>query len=358
MSRPFFTIGVTTFDRVELLHECLSSILAQSFVDFEVLVGNDNPARTVSRESTGIADERVRFVNRPRNLGEIANMNALLSDSSGSYFTWLADDDLLLPEALSVVRGLIDEAGAPPCIFGSYDQGEAPSRLTEGGQEGQPPAGSLSGEEFLSVYLHDRLRLQGCYGFFKSDTLADLGGMQPLGSGFSPYSDVLLAIRSARLSRLYYLPIPLVFYRTHLGSISLTSPDLRAFSSAQKDFIRESDVVLRSAALRHRRGEFLYLLLDRVRRDYFEVLRRGGRVGLAELFGFFALVAPHAGACREHWRPLARDSLQSIVGVLGLQRTGPLDALFQIGRFFRRWKKREGAKDAQSSRDSHRLRRK
>ena len=35
MKQPFFTIGVTTYNRREMLKECLHSILAQTHVDFE-----------------------------------------------------------------------------------------------------------------------------------------------------------------------------------------------------------------------------------------------------------------------------------------------------------------------------------
>ena len=38
---PFFSIGVTTYNRRELLKCTLDSIIKQKFSDFEVIVGND-----------------------------------------------------------------------------------------------------------------------------------------------------------------------------------------------------------------------------------------------------------------------------------------------------------------------------
>ena len=38
---PFFSIGVTTYNRKELLKQTLISIINQTFTDFEVIVGND-----------------------------------------------------------------------------------------------------------------------------------------------------------------------------------------------------------------------------------------------------------------------------------------------------------------------------
>ena len=39
---PFFTIGVTTYKRRELLSQTLTSLRNQTFRDFEVIIGNDD----------------------------------------------------------------------------------------------------------------------------------------------------------------------------------------------------------------------------------------------------------------------------------------------------------------------------
>ncbi|MFA4853438.1 MAG: glycosyltransferase, partial [Bacteroidales bacterium] len=76
--KPLFSIGVPTYNRKDLLKQTLLSILEQSFADFEVIVGNDFPDETISAESLGIDDRRVRFINNKQNLGELENMNSLL----------------------------------------------------------------------------------------------------------------------------------------------------------------------------------------------------------------------------------------------------------------------------------------
>lgn len=330
---PFFGIGVTTYDRMTMLLECLASISSQSFGDFEVLVGNDNTRREVTAESVGITDPRFRFINHPQNLGEMGNMNHMMYESRATYFTWLADDDLFLPEALRTMYEVIQEEGQPECVFSSYLQGETYSGERGSGRQ---KANSMSGEEFLSNYLTGNLRLQGCYGFFRRDVVIQLGGMQRLGSGASPYGDVILAIRSGGLRKVYYLPTEIVFYRTHAGSSTLTSPDLEAFSSSERGLLRESNVVFTSESLRHRKPEFLYLLVDRVRRDYFEVLRRSGHVRFRDIMGYCRIILPYVYVCRAHWKALMKDSISIIAGVIiDLHRAWTLDIPFRILRFFR-----------------------
>ena len=120
-STPFFSIGVTTYNRPELLKQTLSSIRAQTFADFEVIVGNDYIPEPISASSLGIKDPRMRFVNHPRNLGEVQNMNALVDLSRGRYFTWLTDDDLYAPNFLAKVHSALVRFDLPPCVFTSFE---------------------------------------------------------------------------------------------------------------------------------------------------------------------------------------------------------------------------------------------
>jgi len=62
-SQPFFSLGVTTYNRKTMLLEYLSSILGQTFSDFELIVGNDYIKENISTELVGVHDPRIRFVN-------------------------------------------------------------------------------------------------------------------------------------------------------------------------------------------------------------------------------------------------------------------------------------------------------
>lgn len=90
------TIRVTTFDPVKLIEDAIISVLNQTFKNFEILIANDNPDRIQSFDELNITkDSRIKIFNYSHNMGEIENLNWLMSQASTSYFTWLADDDLL-----------------------------------------------------------------------------------------------------------------------------------------------------------------------------------------------------------------------------------------------------------------------
>lgn len=292
--RPFFSIGVTTYDRKNLLKETLASIVQQRFTDFEVLVGNDFTQESLCGDSVGVKDPRVQFLNHPENLGELKNMNLLLTRSRGRYFTWLADDDLYAPDFLLAVHSALVRFEFPPCVFTSYDSGgtfEPPVA------EDEWPMELYSGGQFLDLYLSRRLRAVGCYGVFERDHLSRTGGMEPLGTSFSPYSDNLLAIRAGLLDRVGYVNTPLVFYRTHSGSISYTSGDVDAFRSAQADLLRKSVEILQTSG-REDTALHLYHLLRWCLVDFGSVARKAGGLSWRQAWGYASSVLPYVRMLR------------------------------------------------------------
>jgi len=320
---PFFSIGVTSYKRYDLLKECLTSILLQTFPDYEVLVGNDYPEQEISAAFLGIDDPRIRYVNHAQNLGPIHNANALLAMSKGRFFTWLADDDMHLPEFLGIVHSSLTANHFPSCVFTSYLHGETYS----GGPTVPSDRGVLyKGSDFLKQYLSRTLRTVGCYGLFDIGYLRGIGGMEHLGHGyFSPYSDNLLAIRAGLLDTVVYHHVPLVFFRTHETSVSYTSPNIDIYASAQADLLSKSLGIFRSNPLRNNMPDYLFLLLDWCVKDFDSVIRRAGSVSTAQLRSYFHMmqyyIAHLAGSplSRRAWASFAKIALL-LVRDMGLRR--------------------------------------
>ena len=60
---PFVTIGITTFKRNHLLKEAVYSVLNQSFSDFELLIGNDNPKQKLNFKTLNIPIDKMNYTN-------------------------------------------------------------------------------------------------------------------------------------------------------------------------------------------------------------------------------------------------------------------------------------------------------
>ena len=233
-----------------MLKECLSAILRQTFSDFEVIVGNDYTQETLSAEVLGIEDSRIRFVNYAQNLGEVENMNSLLGMGRGQYFTWLADDDLYIPDFLQALHAALVKFNFPPCAFtsfGYYGRTCWPDVMKD--FSGQPYL--FSGRQFLRMYLGGKLKVLGNYGVFDTESLRQIGGFESLSDApIGLLGEYMLLVRTGLLKNIAYVDAPLVLYRAHKASWGRTNTEADPYKQAGKNLVRESVKVLSRPELR------------------------------------------------------------------------------------------------------------
>lgn len=249
MPPPFFSIGVPTYNRHELLRETLASVLAQGFSDFEVIVGNDYTAEVLTGDMLGITDPRIRIVNHPCNLREVGNMNALLGLASGRYFTWLFDDDLYEPGFLQTAHDFLQSSNFPPVFFSSFRMLKPtetfhPARFEHNG------ASELNGREFLSWYSAARPQIASTSGMFDTAALRTAGGVEELcSSPIGIYCEFLLLVKCALFDRIVFMNAPLYVFRRHADSASESNQELEKHRDAGQGLLNRCSEVLHHPAL-------------------------------------------------------------------------------------------------------------
>ncbi len=292
---PFFSIGITTYDRQHLLKYCLESVLSQTYSDYEVIVGNDCTEQILSPELLGINDPRIRFVNHPQNLGQLRNMNALLGMARGKYFTWQFDDDFYAADFLEKMYRALARFKFPLCSYSSYkilyDTMENPDCSARA--EGSPRQMRLfSAREFLRMYLPGKLRALGLCGVYDTQYLQRLGGVEALSeSQFALYSEYLLLVRAGLLDRIAYIDTPLLFYRVHAGSWGSTTMDLDLLKQAGINLVQKSIQVLSDPALQHDYEQNVFDVLKLVFCKFVErCSMRRGTSGIREAMAYMGML--------------------------------------------------------------------
>ncbi len=248
--RPLFSIGLATYNRKDALRRCIESILAQTFGDFDLIVGNDYPLEALSPKVLGIEDPRIRFVNYPQNLGEFGNLKALLGMAKGRYFTWQFDDDLYAPNFLESVSSALRKFSHPPCVFTSY-------QMIRGNSTPHPlkpyfgSSRSINGREFLRLYLSGKIPAMGLAGVYDSEYLKKSGGFEHISnSPFALYSEYLLLLHVGLLDKVAYIGAPLVYYRAHEGSWGTTNTEVETYKYTGRNLVQKSTEILSNPALR------------------------------------------------------------------------------------------------------------
>lgn len=98
--RPLVSVIVPTRDRAALLARALRSVLGQTYDRFEVLVVDDGSEEDIAAVAGALADDRIRVLRQPRNLGVAAARNRGLKEARGELVAFLDSDDRWMPHKL------------------------------------------------------------------------------------------------------------------------------------------------------------------------------------------------------------------------------------------------------------------
>lgn len=115
---PLVSVIIPTYNRFELLKKALTSVLNQSFKDFEVLIIDDCSQDETSQIPEHSADRRIRYIRNDRNKGISAVRNIGIRNSKGTYIAFLDDDDEWMPDKLEKQMNLI--IPGPPNLGAVY----------------------------------------------------------------------------------------------------------------------------------------------------------------------------------------------------------------------------------------------
>jgi glycosyltransferase involved in cell wall biosynthesis len=99
---PLVSVCVPTYNGAAYLKECLASIQAQTFGDFEVVITDDASGDETIAIATEFArrDGRFRIHPNHQRLGLVGNWNQSIRLARGEWIKLVFQDDLLLPDCL------------------------------------------------------------------------------------------------------------------------------------------------------------------------------------------------------------------------------------------------------------------
>lgn len=108
MKLPKVSVVMPVYNGEAYLRQAIDSILAQTFVDFELVLINDGSTDASVSIIESYRDPRIRLYNNTQNSGLAAVRNRGIRESQGQYIAWLDCDDISLPERLMKQVDLLD----------------------------------------------------------------------------------------------------------------------------------------------------------------------------------------------------------------------------------------------------------
>ena len=230
MNRPKVSFIVPCYKLAHLLPQCVESILAQTYRDFEILIMDDCSPDDTAEVSRGFNDPRVKHVRNEPNLGHLRNYNKGFDLATGQYL-WLvsADDCLRTPYVLERYLEVLEANPRIGYAFcpGVGLQGRQETAIIPFGRLDQPDT-VMEGRKFLRRLLQSNCVLAPA-GMVRRDCY-DRVGFFPLDLPFA--GDWYLWCAIALHYDVAYFAAPMVNYREHSLSMTdtLIGDDIRKLS--------------------------------------------------------------------------------------------------------------------------------
>lgn len=102
-NNPLVSVAIITYNQKEYLKECIESVLAQTYTNIEIVVGDDG-STDGTHEMLSEYEKRFpgKFVLRlsNENFGITVNSNNVHFACRGKYVAWIGGDDLMLAEKI------------------------------------------------------------------------------------------------------------------------------------------------------------------------------------------------------------------------------------------------------------------
>ncbi|MDH6577841.1 glycosyltransferase family A protein [Kitasatospora sp. MAP5-34] len=113
MPSALITVVLPAYDQQEHLKDCLDSLLAQSFRDFEIVLVVDRSPECPERlaEAYEMRDPRVNVLRLNAAVGIGRSRDAGAAKATGEYLLFLDSDHLLDPDALQAIADRLAETG-------------------------------------------------------------------------------------------------------------------------------------------------------------------------------------------------------------------------------------------------------
>lgn len=221
---PKYSICIPAY-KSKYLQECIRSILAQRYTDFELIVLNDKSPESVANIVKRFRDDRICYVENEQNVGAVRlveNWNKCLQMAKGEFVVIMGDDDLLAPDYLDEFNKLID-------AYPSLEVYHCRSTIIKGEGERMMLTPALPSYEHVYDSVWHRLhQLRANYisdYVYRTASLRQRGGFYNLPLAWG--SDDITAFIASKDKGIAHTNNPVFLYRSNALSITSTGNDLK-----------------------------------------------------------------------------------------------------------------------------------
>ncbi|OQA91404.1 MAG: UDP-Glc:alpha-D-GlcNAc-diphosphoundecaprenol beta-1,3-glucosyltransferase WfgD [Elusimicrobia bacterium ADurb.Bin231] len=253
MMKPFFTVIIPVYNRVNLLKLTLESLKRQTFENYEAFIIDDGSTDGTKEIFGKYSDEkRWKFLVMEKNKGQAHCRNVAIKQSSGRFITFLDADDLWLPYRLERFYEKISKNEKAGFIFSNgYILRDGSITGTFFKQTRKIPSGKLPAYMAISDYWLPYVTTNIA---FAREVLDKTGLFR---EDMSHLEDMELYTKILRYCETDFIPEPLSVYRIHSLTKNPASLTLK-WDKGIEDFLIAVDTASPSEKVKKELEEYVY----------------------------------------------------------------------------------------------------
>ena len=217
---PIISVGLPVYNGGDLLKVIISSILSQTYTDFELII-SDNASEDQTKEICKEYiknDPRIRYHRNNENIGDGRNFGRALSLAKGKYFIWAAHDDEWLPNHLETLTPALDKNDDVVLSVSGWESFDADGKKIE--SHSKLPPQSIVGSSkrstfrrYLTAPYWDVQKACFAYGLMRRNVIQALPVADMLADRSAIGRDVLFILAVLSKGSLAYTPTVTWRYR-------------------------------------------------------------------------------------------------------------------------------------------------
>lgn len=216
-TRPLVSVLIPTYNRADYLGDALNSALNQDYPNLEIIVHDDASTDSTLDLLSRYHDPRLKIIRTDDNHGMIGGWNYLASFAKGKYIKFLASDDLLAPQCVSLLVRAAEAHPDSALITCQREFINEEGRVVRkmGFARNDTVVNGLAHARWILTDLRENKIGEPTAVLYPRSFIKKAGEYDPQ---FSQFADFEYWIRLLQFGDLVYIHKPLCSFRTHSGS--------------------------------------------------------------------------------------------------------------------------------------------
>lgn len=207
---PLISVVIPTFNREKTIKYCIDSVLAQTYQNFEIVIGDDFSTDSTIKIIKDYEDNRIKIIQSEKKIGAQGARNLAIKNSSGNFIAFLDSDDEFLPDKLEKQVEILRQNDFDQYLLIHSD---AILYNVSTGEKKPYNLSRVEGEDVYNIYLQ-RSAILFCSVLTSKKAIEEIGYLD---ENVPSYQEWDTAIRLSKICKFVQIEEPSFIYYVHHG---------------------------------------------------------------------------------------------------------------------------------------------